>query len=169
MSIAASLLPEFDHEMATTRRVLQSVPGDRFEWSPHPKSWTMGGLASHISNLPGLAVLTIQQDSLDIAPPRRPPYRGPVAESPAALLAQLDRNVAAAREAIRTASDEVLLAPWTLLAGGEEFFTLPRVGTLRSLVMSHLIHHRGQLSLYFRLADLPVPSIYGPTADAGGT
>jgi len=162
MSLATSILPEFDHEMTTTRRVLAQVPPDRFGWKPHPKSWPMGGLANHISNLPHWAVITIQQDSFDVAPPGDAPFRAPEAKTPAELMAQFERNVAAAREAISGAGDALLMKPWTLQSGGQTVFTMPRVAALRFFVMNHLIHHRGQLSLYFRLADLPVPAVYGP-------
>jgi uncharacterized damage-inducible protein DinB len=168
MGISKSLLPEFDHEMATTRKTLERVPEDKFDWKPHEKSSAMGGLASHISNIPTWAINAINQDSLDLAPGGVPvpPLQG--AKSQAELLRTFDDNIARAREAIAGATDEALFSPWSLLHGGKTIMTLPRIAVLRSFVMSHLIHHRGQLSVYLRLNDIPVPAIYGPSADEGG-
>ena len=165
MPISESLLYEFDHEMANTRKMLERVPDDRLEWRPHAKSWNMGALATHIAFLAGWAVDTIQKDSLDFAPVGQPPFRNPEAKSQAELLATFDKNVAATRAAISGASDEHLMKPWTLLAGGHEIFTMPRTAVLRSFVMNHGIHHRAQLGLYLRLNDIPVPGMYGPSAD----
>jgi len=165
MPISESLLYEFDHEMANTRKMLERVPDDRLEWRPHTKSWNMGALATHIAFLAGWSVDTIHTDSLDFAPPGEPPVRNPEASSRADLLAMFDRNVAATRAAISGASDEHLMKPWTLLAGGHEIFTMPRTVVLRSFVMNHGIHHRAQLGLYLRLNDIPVPGMYGPSAD----
>lgn len=162
MSLASAILPEFDHEMTTTRRVLEQVPQGHFEWRPHPKARAMGALAAHVAGIPHLAVSIIQQESLDVAPPGTGPNPTREAKTPVELIAQFDRNAAAAREAISTAGDTVLMTTWTLLNGGHTVFTMPRVAALRFVVMNHLIHHRGQLSFYFRLADLPVPAVYGP-------
>jgi len=167
MSLSEALLPEFDHEMANTRRTLERVPEDKFSWKPHEKSWAMGGLATHLANIPSWSVFTIEQDSLDVAPPGAPPARIPPANSPQEVLEVFDRNVASARAAIAGASDEHLSKPWTLLSGGKTVLTLPRIAVLRSFVMNHSIHHRAQLGVYLRLNDLPVPSIYGPSADEG--
>lgn len=165
MPISASLLYEFDHEMANTRKMLERVPDDKLDWRPHPKSWNMASLATHITHIPSWCVHTIQKDSLDVAPPGEPPLRNTVASSQADLLARFDRSVAAARAAIDGASDEHLMKPWTLLAGGREIFTMPRTAVLHSFVMNHGIHHRAQLGLYLRLNDIPVPGMYGPSAD----
>jgi uncharacterized damage-inducible protein DinB len=165
MSLTASMLPEFDHEAANTRRVLERVPGDRMSWRPHPKSWTMGQLASHVANLPTWTAMSIQQDSLDINPPGSPPPRTVQAASTAALLETFDANVTAARAALSGASDATLLSPWTLMSGGTPVFTMPKVSVVRSFVMNHLIHHRAQLCVYLRLNDIPVPGLYGPSAD----
>lgn len=167
MAINQALLPEFDHEMTTTRTTLERIPDDRFDWKPHEKSMTMGGLATHVSNIPSWAVNAVTHDSLDVAPPGGEPFRIEPATTRAELLERFDASVAQARKAIAEASDEDLMQPWTLLAGGRTVFTLPRVAVLRSFVMNHLIHHRGQLSVYLRLNNLPVPSIYGPSADEG--
>ena len=165
MPISESLLYEFDHEMANTRKMLERVPDDRLDWRPHAKSWNMVALATHVAFIPGWTVDTIEKDSLDFAPPGAPPYQNPVASSKADLLAKFDRNVAAARAALAGASDEHLAKPWTLLAGGHEIFTMPRTVVLRSFVLNHGIHHRAQLGLYLRLNDVPVPGMYGPSAD----
>ena len=167
MALSEALLPEFDQELAGTRRTLERVPEEKFGWRPHEKSTTMGGLASHLANLPTWAVLSVERDSFDMAPPGGPPPRAPEAKSRAELLETFDRNRDAARAAIAGASDEHLLKPWSLLSGGKTLLTLPRVAVLRSFVMNHTIHHRAQLGVYLRLNDIPVPSIYGPSADEG--
>ena len=168
MNISETLLPEFDKEMEGTRRTLERVPDDRMDWKPHEKSTTMGGLATHLANLPSWVSHVVGKDSLDIAPPGQPPLRIPPAQTCAAALEAFDKNIAAAREAIAGADDEHLSKPWTLLHGGRAIFTLPRAAVLRSVVMNHTIHHRAQLGVYLRLCDVPVPSIYGPSADEGG-
>ena len=165
MSLGASMLPEFDQEMAATRRVLERVPADRFGWRPHAKSWTMGELAAHLANIPSWTSVTVEQDSFDMSPAGGPPPRTPPAASPAEALIRFDTNVAAARAVLTAARDATLLSPWTLLAAGSAVFSLPRVVVLRRFVVSHGVHHRAQLGLYLRLNDIPVPNIYGPTAD----
>jgi uncharacterized damage-inducible protein DinB len=167
MSISAALLPEFDQEMMTTRKTLVRIPDDKFDWAPHDKSMAFGGLATHLANLPSWTVLTIHQDSLDINPPGGEPFKLEQKASRQEILEDFDKNVAAARAAISGASDEDLLKPWSLLSGGNTLMTLPKVAVLRSFVMNHIIHHRGQFSVYLRLNDIPVPSIYGPSADEG--
>jgi uncharacterized damage-inducible protein DinB len=165
MPISDSVLYEFDHEMANTRKMLERVPEDRLDFKPHPKSWHLGGLATHLSNVPSWTVFTMRQDSLDYAPPGAPPYKTPEVTSKADLLATFDKNTSDARAAISESSDEQFKQPWTLLAGGQPIFTMPRLDVLRSMIMNHSIHHRGQLSLYLRLLDVPVPGMYGPSAD----
>ncbi len=165
MSLSQALLPEFDQEMGSTRKTLERVPEDKFDWKPHEKSTTMGGLATHIANLPSWAGRSLKQDEFDLAPPGQPPMRIEPASSREALLATFDQNVAEARAVIAGASDEYFMKPWTLLQGGKTIFTLPRVAVLRSFVMNHMIHHRAQLGVYLRLNDVPVPSVYGPSAD----
>lgn len=167
MALSESILPEFDHEMANTRKTLERVPDDKFDWRPHFKSGTMGWLAAHLANLPGWVSFTLEQDSLDIAPAggTTAPAQPKTAKE---LLQAFDKNVAAARTAISRASDAELTQPWTLMAGQHKVFTLPRVAVLRSFVMNHTIHHRAQLGVYLRLNDIPVPAIYGPSADEGG-
>lgn len=165
--IRDALLPEFDQEMASTRKVLERCPEDRFGWKPHPKSFTMGALATHISNMVGWTVDTIEKDSFDVAPPGAPPYKEEPVTSRAELLAKFDKNVTAARAALSGVSDEQLAKSWSLLSGGQTLFSMPRMVCIRSFVMNHTIHHRAQLGVYLRLNDVPVPSIYGPSADEG--
>ena len=165
MSISDALLPEFDQEMAGTRKVLSRCPDDKFNFTPHPKSFKMGSLATHIVNMIGWTPDTIAQDSFDVAPPGAPPYKEEPAATNADLMARFEKNVAAARAAIAGASDETLMAPWSFLRAGETMFTMPRIVCLRSFVMNHIIHHRAQLTVYLRLNDIPVPALYGPSAD----
>jgi uncharacterized damage-inducible protein DinB len=164
MSISDSLLPEFDMEMANTRRALERVPMDKADWKPHPKSMALGRLATHLAELPGWVVTTVGSDELDFSTG----YNPPKAETTADLLALFDRNVSAARAALAGASDEVWHKPWTLRNGDHKIFTLPKIAVHRTFTMNHVIHHRGQLTVYLRLNDVPVPSIYGPSADEGG-
>lgn len=165
MGLSDSLLPEFDNEMVGTRKTLERVPDDKSDWKPHPKSMAMGGLATHLSNIPTWANHTIDQDSLDLAPGGTPLPTTELAKSNAELLATFDANVAKARAAIAGASDAELFKPWSLLSNGHTILTLPKIAVLRGFVMNHLIHHRAQLGVYLRLNDIPVPSIYGPSAD----
>ncbi len=165
MAITDGLLPEYDHEMATTRRLLARVPEAELGWKPHDRSMGLGQLAAHLAQIPGWCPLVLGQAGFDIedAAPERmsAAAAGPVAD----ILAHFDAAVASGRTALAGASDPEMLAPWTLRRGAHEIFTLPRVSTVRTLVLNHLIHHRGQLSVYLRLKDVPLPSIYGPTAD----
>ena len=167
MALRDALLPEFDQEMANTRKTLDRVPDDKFDWKPHEKSMPLGGLATHLSNLPTWVVYTISQDSLDLAPGGVPLPPAPPAKSRTEVLELFDNNVVKARVAIAAASDEELFKSWTLLSGGKHVLTLPKIAVLRSFVMNHSIHHRAQLGVYLRLNDIPVPSIYGPSADEG--
>lgn len=165
MAIKDSILPEYDHEMATTRKVLERVPEDKKDWQPHAKSMSLGRLSQHLATLPGWVMATMKQTELHMNPPGGPPYSPPEFESKAAALALFDQNVREGREAIVAAEDAEFMVPWTFKSGGHTVFTLPRVAVLRSFVTNHIIHHRGQLSVYLRLNDVPVPSIYGPSAD----
>jgi uncharacterized damage-inducible protein DinB len=167
MSIAQSLLPELDQEMAGARKTLERIPRDKFEWRPHPKSFTMISLATHIANMVGWGGLIIKEPSFDYAPPGGEPYKEEPAESVDALLATFDKNYAEFREALSGASDETLHKEWSLLGGGAVIFTKPRIVCLRADILNHLIHHRAQLGVYLRLNDAPVPALYGPTADEG--
>jgi len=165
MSIAAMLLPEFDQEMANTRKTLARIPEDKFDYTPHSKSFTMIGLATHIKNMAGWLKDTMTTETLDIAPPGAPPYKAEPAKSSAELLESFDKNVAAARAALEAATDEAFMVPWSLLMTGNVMFTMPRAAVVRGMILNHIIHHRAQLTVYLRLNDIPVPALYGPSAD----
>ena len=167
MKLSEMILPEFDLEMANTRKSLQRVPEDKFEWKPHEKSTSLGGLATHLANIPSWTKNTFEQDELDLAPSGAPPLRLEPVKSRAELLAAFDKNITSARAALEKASDEDWQGKWSLLHGGKAIFTMPRTAVMRGFVMNHLIHHRAQLGVYLRLLDVPVPSIYGPSADEG--
>jgi uncharacterized damage-inducible protein DinB len=161
MSISQTLLPEFDREMANTRKLLSCVPEDKFSWQPHAKSMTLGRLACHVAELPNWAVETINRETLELQPGMKPW----LATSQAELLERFDKNVTEARAAIAGASDADLGVDWSLMFGGHKVMTMPRVAVLRSVVMNHLIHHRAQLGVYLRLNDVAIPGMYGPSAD----
>jgi uncharacterized damage-inducible protein DinB len=164
MAIKDGLLPEYDHEMGTTRRVLERVPEAEFSWKPHEKSMSMGELAGHIAAIPHWCTVTIGTPELDFATAGdAATVKAPA--SKADMLADFDKRVTEARAALAGCGDADMMAPWTLRSGDHEIFTLPRVAALRGFVMNHLIHHRGQLSVYLRLKNIPVPPIYGPSAD----
>ena len=161
MSIADTLLPEFDQEMATTRRLLERVPDDKSAWKPHPKSFSIGHLAQLLSWMPGWITTTLKSDSLDLST-----GTGYSTEKIATLLDLFDKNVREARAALAATSDDDFAKPWSLKMGERVLMTMPRGTTTRQHI-NHLVHHRGQMSVYLRLLDIPVPSIYGPTADEG--
>ena len=163
MALKDALLPEFDQEMATARRVLERLPEDRYDWAPHQKSMKGGRLASHIAEMITWGTIAIKQDSLDLAGGHQPFN----AASRAELLATFDSNVAECRSAIEGSDDASLMQSWSLVNGSATIATMPKVSVLRLFVLNHIIHHRGQLSVYLRLTDTPVPSIYGPSADEG--
>lgn len=165
MSIAESLLPEFDHEMANTRRLLQLVPTAEAGWRPHPKSYPLGDLAAHIATIPLWGRMVLQEPELDLGSPANASIARVQFTTVPELLDQFDRHVREARAALASTSDAAMGVTWTLKNAGSTVFSMPRVAVLRGFVLSHLIHHRGQLSVYLRLRDVPLPSIYGPTAD----
>ncbi len=165
MAIADEIVSELEHEMATTRTLLERVPDDRAEWKPHPKSMSMGELAQHIANLTAWGGMIVNRTELDLNPPEGAGFAAPRWASAESMLAILDAGMADACAAIGEATDAALAQSWTLKSGGHVIFTLPRAAVLRSFVLNHIVHHRGQLSVYLRLNDIPVPSIYGPTAD----
>lgn len=162
MAIAQALLPEFDHEMATTRRMLERFPEDKVEWRPHDTCMTLGRLAGHVAELAGWVVPTISQDKLDLDPSTFVPV---VMKSRQETLKAFDETVKSSRALIASSSDEALMKPWSLVVTGHTVFTLPKAAVLRSFVMNHLIHHRGQLAAFYRIAGVPVPSLYGPSKD----
>ena len=165
MTIAELLLPEVDQEMATTRRVLERVADEKLGWKPHDKSWSMGDLASHIVNMITWTDATMNSTEFDMATVA-PAQMNPAASSRAQLLEWFDANVAAARQAMAR-SDADYFTPWTLKQGGQIIFTMPRYTCIRSFFLNHVVHHRAQLSVYLRLNYIPVPSMYGPSADEG--
>jgi uncharacterized damage-inducible protein DinB len=162
--IGDALLPEYDHELATTRRLLERVPEAELAWKPHERSMSLGQLAGHVANLPFWLSMTLAAPFYDLEAGDKEARLDPPA-SREILLKEFDEKVSKARAALAAASDGEMMAPWTLKSGSHEIFTIPRVAAIRSFVMNHLIHHRGQLSVYLRLKDVPLPSIYGPTAD----
>jgi uncharacterized damage-inducible protein DinB len=163
MAIKEGLLADFDHEMGTTRKLLERLPDDKLAWKPHEKSMTLGGLATHLGNIPNWAGAILNDTSFDLA--AAPPHLADK-NSRAEILAAFDQARARTR-AWMDRTDAEYVAPWTLTRGGQEVFTVPRVAAFRNFVLHHIIHHRGQLSVYLRLNDVPVPAIYGPSADEG--
>lgn len=159
MTIAESLLPEFDQEMKTTRRLLERVPTDKGTWKPHPKSFSLGHLAQLVARMPGWQLHTMNATELDLSAGAAYSY-----ETTETLLSEFDRGVEEAKAVLSRAKDADFMVPWSLKAGDRVLFTLPRAVIVRQNI-NHLIHHRGQLSVYLRLLDVPLPSIYGPTAD----
>jgi uncharacterized damage-inducible protein DinB len=167
MALNEALLLEFDQEMANTRKILERVPDDKLDWRPHEKSMTVGKLASHLAWFPGWTTGIFQKESVDVAPPGAPQLQLSVANSRKEILEMFDRDLPKARAAIAQASDADLSQMWTLLKGGKTIFSLPRIAALRGMVMNHMIHHRAQLGIYLRLNNIPLPAIYGPSADEG--
>lgn len=164
MRIADMLLPEWDRETAVTRRAVERVPDEKLDWRPHPKSFTLRQLATHLVTVPSWMPPIIGQEYIDLGDQ---PASTP-AESRNDLLGRFDGHVAAARQALAGADNATMLAPWTLKNAGAVLFTMPRAGVLRGFIFSHMIHHRAQLGVYLRLLDVPVPSMYGNTADEAG-
>ncbi|HLY60572.1 MAG TPA: DinB family protein [Terriglobia bacterium] len=162
MPFSEMLLPEFDQEMAGTRKTLERVPEEKFGWKPHDKSMTMLRLATLVAMMPGWAIHTINMDTLSLDG-----YQQPKVNSRQELLDLFDKNAREGRAAIAGATDEQLRKPWSMVVGGKTVFTAPKIDVLRSSVMNHLIHHRAQLGVFLRLNDIPVPAIYGPSADEG--
>ena len=163
MALSATLIPEFDQEMATSRIVVERVPEEKYGWKPHEKSMTAGRLASHVAEIPTWASATVDHDFLDLAAGITPFEGGSTAE----VLELFDKNVAAAREAIAGCNDETLMKDWSLKNGDATLMTMPKLAVVRTFVLNHVIHHRGQLSVYLRELNVSVPSIYGPSADEG--
>ena len=167
MKISESLLPEFDQETGMTKTVLERCPEAKFNFKPHAKSWDLISLATHLANLPSWMLITMKQDTFDVAPPGAPPYKEDLAKTTAELVAKFDKNTADARAALVEASNEDFMKEWTMLKGGEKVFSMPKMVCVRSFIMNHTVFHRGQLSVYLRLIDVPVPAQYGPSADEG--
>jgi uncharacterized damage-inducible protein DinB len=163
MGFAKMLLPEFDNEMKTTRRVLERVPEDKMGWKPHDKSMTLGRLAGHLAELPAFGTAILKTDELDFAAGGFTPLDS---RSRQEVLDVFDANVANTRAALEQANDDSAFGqPWVLRSGERTILNMPRGAVLRAMLFSHIIHHRAQLAVYLRLNDVPVPSIYGPSAD----
>lgn len=165
MTMGRSLLPEFEQEMQNTRKVLERCPDEKWNWKPHEKSGTLGWLAGHVANMVSWLPYTIQTEELDYAPVGGPSYEPPKISNRKEALAEFDKNVADARTALQSVSDAEMMKTWRLLAGGQEIFAMPRIAAIRGMVLNHHIHHRAQLTVYFRLLNVAVPGLYGPSAD----
>lgn len=163
MALKDSLLPEFDHEMGVTRKLLDRLPDADLGWKPHQKSFSLGELAAHLAQIPHWSAAILDQPSYDLESggddARQAPTKG------ADVVKAFDQSVAAARATLAGKSDGELMAAWTLKKGGQDMFTLPVIAAFKSFIINHSIHHRGQLSVYLRLRDVPLPAIYGPSAD----
>jgi uncharacterized damage-inducible protein DinB len=150
-----------------TKSVLERCPEAKFTFKPHEKSWDLVSLATHLANLPSWMLMTMKQDVFDVAPPGAPPYKEDLAKTTAELVAKFEKNTADARAALAESTDADFMKTWTMLKGGEKVFDMPKIVCVRSFIMNHSIFHRGQLAVYLRLIDVPVPALYGPSADEG--
>ena len=159
MTIAESILPEFDMEMAGTRKTLERIPDEKLGWKAHEKSNTIGWVASHLAEIPGWVEGTLTQDAWDVNPPGGEPYRTPELSSRQEILDSFDAHVASARKQIAATSDEEFAKSWSLLSEGETLLTMPKLGVIRTWVLNHTIHHRAHLCVYLRLNDIAVPSV----------
>jgi uncharacterized damage-inducible protein DinB len=158
-----ALLPEFDREMGLTRKLLDRVPDGQFDWKPHPTSVTLGRLAEHLAEMPLWATMTMTRSELEMTTQRPPDYQRPATRE--AVLAMFDTNVKGGRANLAGKTDAEFTAPWTLTAGGKEVFTMPKAAVMRNFVLNHMVHHRGQFSVYLRMLGVKIPSIYGPSGD----
>lgn len=165
MSYADLVLPEFDQEMASTRRVIERVPDDKLAWRAHPKSNTIGWVANHLAEIVGWVEGTFQALEWDLDPVDGAPYVGPALTSTEEILQLFDQNVASARQTIETVTDAQLADIWSLLKRGEVLMSHPRAVVMRAFVLNHTVHHRAILCVYLRLNDIPVPGVYGPSGD----
>ena len=165
MTYAESILPEFDQEMANTRKVLERIPDEKLDWQAHPKSHTIGWNANHVADIPFWLVMVLTNPMLDIAPVGGEPYVSPKLTTTREILDLFDKNVAAARKAITEVKAEDVGSPWTLAHAGNPIFTMPRAAVVRSMVLNHLMHHRAHIIVYLRLNDILVPGMYGPSGD----
>jgi uncharacterized damage-inducible protein DinB len=155
------LLPEFDQEMANTRKMLERVPDGKFEFKPHEKSMTLGRLAAHTAEIPSYATATLRVEKMDFTGEEKP-FSPPTRKE---MLDAFDKYVVEARELLSKATDENLMKTWTLTFKGQQIFSMPRAAVLRTMVMSHLVHHRAQLGVYLRMNNVEIPGMYGPSAD----
>lgn len=160
-NLANALIGELKQEATTTRKCLERIPAEKFDFKPHEKSMSMGQLAVHVAEMIGWATVTVKQDQLDFSTD----YRPFEPKSTEELVAFHDKHVEEAIDALKNTSDEAMMEPWTLRNGEQVYFTMPRIQVLRGMVFNHIVHHRGQLSVYLRMNDIPVPGLYGPSAD----
>ncbi len=167
MTIAQAFVAEFAHEMKATRRMLEALSDDSFDFRPHERSMSVAQLAGHLAEIASWSRSTVASEEFDVRPVDGPGYERFVPSSVAETLAYFDRGVEAASREIAGVSDEAMAVPWTLKAADEVIFTMPRIQVLRTMILKHIIHHRGQLSVYVRLTAGRVPGMYGPSADEG--
>ena len=161
MRIVDSILMELDQEAKTTRRVLERVPTDRLAWTPHRKSMTLGQLALHIAQVPGTIAGFVAAPVMEMPGE----FKQAAATSTAEVLSALDKSLAKAHDVLNGIDDATMMSTWTLKAGGKTLMSMPRLAVIRSIMLNHWYHHRGQMSVYLRELDVSVPSIYGPSAD----
>jgi len=163
MVLKDALLSEFDQETALTRRLLERVPEPAWSWKPHERSMSLGGLATHLAQIPRWGLSILQREQYDMVHD----HSGPTAEkhTVAEVLTAFDAHTAAVRKALAECTDAQLAAPWAFRQGGHLIMSMPRLGALRRFLLNHLVHHRGQLSVYLRLQNVPLPPLYGATAD----
>lgn len=161
MSFSQALLPEFEEEMKNTRKLLECIPDDKFDYQPHPKSMTLGRLATHVAELPSWTSYTLEKEVLELGPGHQPD----IATSRSELLQKFDQGVADARKRIAAASDEDWQKTWTFKYAGKTILSMPRSSVMRSTILNHLVHHRAQLGVFLRLIDVVIPGMYGPSAD----
>lgn len=162
MGIIDGMLMEFSHETANTRKMLEIAPEKDFGWAPHPKSMTLGKLASHIAEIPGWTGVTLNMDVFEMDPATYKPVEFKTTKE---LVAGFDTKVAEAVEVLKGAKEDQLFKTWTMKVGGKAVFSMPKIAVLRAFIFSHSIHHRGQLSVYLRMRNVALPKVYGPTAD----
>jgi uncharacterized damage-inducible protein DinB len=160
MKMSSPFIDELTREAETTRRVLERVPQHKLDWKPHTKSMSLGQLALHVAQTPGMVAQLITENECEV-----PQFTQPEAKSGAELLTALDQSVSGAKAKLEGWDDASMMAEWTLRRGSKTIMALPRVGMIRSIMLNHWYHHRGQLLVYLRLLDVPVPSVYGPSAD----
>jgi uncharacterized damage-inducible protein DinB len=165
MKYAEMILPEFDQEMANTRKVLERIPENKLDWKAHPKSNTIGWNANHLAEIPGWVEGTLTQLSWDFAPVGGERYQSPTLKTRKEILDLFDANVDSARKAIAVVKDDELGKMWSLLEAGRPIITMPRSAVIRGFILNHTIHHRAILCVYLRLNDIPVPGMYGPSGD----
>jgi len=161
MSYAEMILPEFDQEMANTRKVLECIPDDKFDWRANPKMNTIGWNANHLVEIPGWVEGTLTQTEWDVAPEGGEPYQSPKLTTTKEIVAQFDQNVAAARAALEAVKDADLGVMWSLVQAGKPLMTMPRAAVIRGFVLNHTVHHRAHLCVYLRLNDIELPEMYG--------